>query len=140
MPVHLYGQMADMRSLSEIAERHGLAIVEDACQAHGAERDGLRAGAAGLLGAFSFYPAKNLGAIGDAGAFVTNDESLATVARALREHGQTSKYHHEREGYTARLDTVQALVLLRKLPRLDGWNAERRDLRAAVCRRARRRR
>lgn len=127
-PVHLYGQMADMRALVEIAERQGLAIVEDACQAHGAERDGLRAGAVGLLGAFSFYPAKNLGAIGDAGALVTDDESLAAEVRALREHGQRQKYHHDREGYTARLDTIQALVLLHKLPLLDGWNGERRSV------------
>ena len=126
-PVHLYGQMADMRALVEIAERHGLAIVEDACQAHGAERDGLRAGATGLLGAFSFYPAKNLGAMGDAGALVTDDELLAVEVRALREHGQKRKYHHDREGYTARLDTIQALVLLHKLPLLDGWNKERRS-------------
>lgn len=125
-PVHLYGQMADMRALLEIAERHGLAIVEDACQAHGAERDGLRAGATGLLGAFSFYPSKNLAAMGDAGALVTDDESLAAEVRALREHGQRQKHHHDREGYTARLDTIQALVLLHKLPLLDGWNDERR--------------
>jgi dTDP-4-amino-4,6-dideoxygalactose transaminase len=126
-PVHLYGQMADMRALAEIAELHALAIVEDACQAHGAEREGVRAGAAGLLGAFSFYPAKNLGAMGDAGALVTDDESLAAEVRALREHGQRQKYHHDREGYTARLDTIHALVLLHKLPLLDGWNEERRS-------------
>jgi dTDP-3-amino-3,4,6-trideoxy-alpha-D-glucose transaminase len=126
MPVHLYGQMADMRTLGELATRHRLAIIEDACQAHGAERDGVRAGQGGLAAAFSFYPAKNLGAFGDAGALVTDDERLAGEVRKLREHGQRGKYEHELEGYTARLDTLQALVLLRKLPLLDGWNEERR--------------
>jgi len=126
LPVHLYGQMADMHALRALADRRGLAIVEDACQAHGAERDGLRAGAAGLAGAFSFYPAKNLGAMGDAGALATDDEGLAATVRALREHGQRSKYRHDLEGYTARLDTIQAIVLELKLRLLDGWNEERR--------------
>jgi len=126
LPVHLYGQMADMQSLRSLADKAGLAIVEDACQAHGAERDGLRAGAGGLAGAFSFYPAKNLGAMGDAGALTTDDESLAAAVRALREHGQRRKYHHDLEGYTARLDTIQAIVLELKLRLLDGWNEERR--------------
>lgn len=126
LPVHLYGQMADMQALRRVAEKAGLAIVEDACQAHGAERDGLRAGAAGLAGAFSFYPAKNLGAMGDAGAVTTDDASLAETVRALREHGQRRKYQHDLEGYTARLDTIQALVLELKLRLLDGWNEERR--------------
>jgi dTDP-4-amino-4,6-dideoxygalactose transaminase len=126
MPVHLYGQLADMRALAELAARSGVAIVEDACQAHGADRDGLRAGTVGFAGAFSFYPSKNLGAFGDAGALVTNDEELAARVRALREHGQSAKYEHERAGYTARLDTIQALVLLHKLPFLDGWTGERR--------------
>ncbi len=125
LPVHLYGQLADMTALSRLAERHGLQLVEDACQAHGAERDGLRAGACGTAGAFSFYPIKNLGAMGDAGALVTRDEDLAARVRALREHGQRRKYEHEHEGYTARLDTIQALVLLLKLPQLDRWNEER---------------
>jgi len=125
MPVHLYGQLANMRALQEIARRHRLTLIEDACQAHGAERDGVRAGAGGLAAGFSFYPGKNLGAFGDAGALVTNDEPLADVARALREHGQREKYVHAREGYTARLDTIQALVLLKKLACLDEWNRER---------------
>ena len=124
--VHLYGQMADMAALRGLAERHGLALIEDACQAHGATRDGLRAGGAGNAGAFSFYPGKNLGAFGDAGALVTDDEDLARRVRALREHGQRAKYQHEREGWTARLDSIQALVLLQKLPHLEGWIAERR--------------
>ena len=114
-PVHLYGQMADMARIQEIAARHSVAVVEDACQAHGATRDGLRAGAVGSAGAFSFYPAKNLGAFGDAGALTTNDPELANRVRALREHGGREKYQHEFPGYTARLDTLQALVLLRKL-------------------------
>jgi dTDP-4-amino-4,6-dideoxygalactose transaminase len=126
LPVHLYGQMADMVSLRSVAERNGVAIVEDACQAHGAERDGLRSGAGGLAGAFSFYPAKNLGAMGDAGALTTDDASLAESVRALREHGQRRKYRHDLEGYTARLDTIQAIVLELKLRLLDGWNEERR--------------
>jgi dTDP-3-amino-3,4,6-trideoxy-alpha-D-glucose transaminase len=130
MPTHLYGQLADMRSLMEIAERRGLAILEDACQAHGASRDGIAAGTAGLANAFSFYPGKNLGAFGDAGALVTDDEELAARVRALREHGQTRKYVHEIEGWTARLDTIQAIVLRRKLPLLARWNGERRAVAA----------
>jgi dTDP-3-amino-3,4,6-trideoxy-alpha-D-glucose transaminase len=126
MPVHLYGQLADMRALVATAARAGAAIVEDACQAHGAERDGIRAGTAGLAGAFSFYPAKNLGAMGDAGALTTDDLDLGERLRALREHGQRAKYRHDLEGWTARLDTIQALVLARKLTLLDGWNEERR--------------
>lgn len=133
LPVHLYGQMADMRAIGALAERHGLVVVEDACQAHGAERDGLRAGTCGLAGAFSFYPGKNLGAMGDAGALVTDDADLASAVRALREHGQRHKYEHETEGWTARLDAFQAAVLRRKLPLLEGWNAER----AAIARRYR---
>lgn len=126
LPVHLYGQMADMRRLQEIAARRGVEIVEDACQAHGAERDGLRAGSCSLAAGFSFYPGKNLGAFGDAGALVTSDAALAARARALREHGQTAKYRHDYEGYTSRLDTIQALALLHKLPLVETWNAQRR--------------
>jgi dTDP-4-amino-4,6-dideoxygalactose transaminase len=125
-PVHLYGQMADMRALERIAESRGLVVIEDACQAHGSARDALRPGAAGLAAAFSFYPTKNLGAMGDGGALVTNDEELASRVRALREHGQRQKYRHDFEGYTARLDSIQALVLLLKLPILDQWNDERK--------------
>ena len=126
LPVHLYGQMADMERLAAIAARHGTLVLEDACQAHGAERGGRPAGTVGVAGAFSFYPAKNLGAFGDAGALVTSDPELARRVRALREHGQTAKYVHDLEGYTSRLDTLQALVLLHKLPLLDRWNDERR--------------
>jgi dTDP-4-amino-4,6-dideoxygalactose transaminase len=127
LPVHLYGQMADMRALRELAVRHDLSLFEDACQAHGAERDGLRSGACSHAAAFSFYPGKNLGAAGDAGALATSDGTIASVSRALREHGQTAKYVHAREGFTARLDAIQAVVLLHKLPLLEGWNEQRRD-------------
>jgi dTDP-4-amino-4,6-dideoxygalactose transaminase len=126
MPVHLYGQLADMRALRELADRRGLLIVEDACQAHGASRDGLHAGEAAEAAAFSFYPGKNLGALGDAGALTTSDDAVADRCVALREHGQTEKYRHAYEGYTSRLDTIQAAVLLRKLELLDSWNEERR--------------
>ena len=130
LPVHLYGQMADLSALRPVASRHAVGIIEDACQAHGATRDGSAAGTLGVAAAFSFYPAKNLGAIGDAGALVTNDEALAETVRSLREHGQAQKYHHALEGYTARLDTIQALALLHKLPHLDGWTTERRAIAA----------
>jgi dTDP-4-amino-4,6-dideoxygalactose transaminase len=126
LPVHLYGQVADLRALGSLAVDRSLFLLEDACQAHGASRDGIRAGTAGAAAAFSFYPGKNLGAIGDAGALVTSDPRLADVVRALREHGQRRKYHHDLEGYTARLDTIQALVLLRKLSLLDAANEWRR--------------
>jgi dTDP-4-amino-4,6-dideoxygalactose transaminase len=126
IPVHLYGQMADMRALGLMAMAKGISLLEDACQAHGAERDGLRAGAESLAGAFSFYPAKNLGAMGDAGALVTDDSALADRVRALREHGQTEKYRHVTAGFTARMDTMQAVVLKHKLPHLDAWNESRR--------------
>jgi len=128
MPVHLYGQLSDLRALQQIASRTGVSIIEDACQAHGATRDGIVAGTAGIAAAFSFYPGKNLGAMGDAGALTTDDAELAARMRALREHGQTAKYHHEYEGYTSRLDTLQALVLLRKLEHLARWTEERRAI------------
>ena len=129
MPVHLYGQLCDIRELSRVASGADVAVIEDACQAHGATRDGVRPGEATLAAAFSFYPGKNLGAMGDAGALVTNDTGLADRVIALREHGQRAKYRHELEGYTSRLDTIQAIVLLEKLERLDEWN----DLRRAVA-------
>jgi dTDP-4-amino-4,6-dideoxygalactose transaminase len=128
VPVHLYGQLADMVSLDQLGQRYGVGLLEDAAQAHGAEREGRRAGTASLAGAFSFYPGKNLGAMGDAGALVTDDEDLAVAVRSLREHGQTRKYVHELVGYTSRLDTLQAIVLSRKLAFLDRWNDERREL------------
>ena len=133
LPVHLYGQLADMTRILELARAQGLFVLEDACQAHGAERDGLRAGAAGDAAAFSFYPGKNLGAMGDAGAVVTDDGVLAAHVRALRENGQTAKYTHVYEGYTSRLDSIQAAVLAQKLPRLDGWNEDRARVAAAYA-------
>jgi dTDP-4-amino-4,6-dideoxygalactose transaminase len=131
MPVHLYGQLADMRRLVALAQARGLGIVEDACQAHGASRDGIRPAEHTVAAAFSFYPGKNLGALGDAGACATNDGALAARIRALREHGQLRKYEHDFEGWTARLDTLQAAALLRKLPHLDDWNRERSAIAAA---------
>jgi dTDP-4-amino-4,6-dideoxygalactose transaminase len=128
LPVHLFGQLADLEALLATAERHALCILEDACQAHGATRAGRRAGATGHAGAFSFYPTKNLGAFGDAGAVVTDEEEHARRIRALREHGQVRKYEHELAGYTSRLDTLQAIVLLHKLPLLERWNEERRAI------------
>jgi dTDP-4-amino-4,6-dideoxygalactose transaminase len=127
LPVHLFGQMADMRRLSDVAARCELLLVEDACQAHGAERDGLRPGQVAAAAAFSFYPTKNLGALGDAGALISDDDALATEVRSLRQHGERERYISERIGYTARLDTLQAAVLLRKLPLLDEWNRQRRQ-------------
>jgi dTDP-4-amino-4,6-dideoxygalactose transaminase len=126
MPVHLYGRLADMAALGSFAESRDVEILEDACQAHGATRDSARAGTTGRAGAFSFYPAKNFGALGDAGALVTDDPELAGTMRALREHGQRRKYMHDLIGWTSRLDTIHAAALLRKLPHLDDWNAQRR--------------
>jgi dTDP-4-amino-4,6-dideoxygalactose transaminase len=130
MPVHLYGQPVDQLALRKLAERRGLVVIEDACQAHGAERDEVRAGTSGLAAAYSFYPSKNLGAMGDAGALVTDDQALADRVRALRQHGERRRYHSDEVGYTARLDALQALVLIRKLPHLARWNEER--IRAAA--------
>jgi dTDP-3-amino-3,4,6-trideoxy-alpha-D-glucose transaminase len=125
VPVHLYGQMADMRSLVRLADARQLLLVEDACQAHGAQRDGLRAGSASEAAAFSFYPAKNLGAWGDAGALVTDRPEVTARVRALREHGQVARYRSTYVGYTARLDAMQAVVLLEKLAHIDDWNLQR---------------
>ena len=126
VPVHMYGQMADMRRMRAVAEGRGLHLIEDACQAHGAVRDGLRAGGAGDAAAFSFYPSKNLGAMGDAGALTTDDGGVAEAVRSLRSHGQSTKGVSVYQGYTARMDTLQAAVLGHKLPLLDGWNDDRR--------------
>jgi dTDP-4-amino-4,6-dideoxygalactose transaminase len=126
VPVHLYGQLADVDALRDVARHNDVVIVEDAAQAHGAERNGRRAGGHGWLAAFSFYPTKNLGAFGDAGAATTDDPEIASRLRALREHGQRSKYTHGEVGWTARLDALQAVVLHRKLALLDQWNAQRR--------------
>lgn len=128
LPVDLYGQLCDAVALRTTAAGAGIELIEDACQAHGAARDGIRAGSVGRAGAFSFYPAKNLGAFGDAGALVTSDSRLANDVITLREHGQRAKYHHDREGFTARLDTIQALVLLQKLELIDEWTEMRRSI------------
>ncbi len=127
LPVHLYGQPADMAPILEVARRHGLKVVEDACQAHGACYRGRRAGTLGDVGCFSFYPGKNLGAYGDGGAVVTDDDAVAEQVRMLRNHGQKEKYVHLIEGHCDRLDNLQAAVLNVKLPHLDAWNAQRRE-------------
>lgn len=126
IPVHLYGQMADMDPIMEIARHRGLFVLEDACQAHGAEYKGRRAGSIGHAGAFSMYPGKNLGAIGEAGAVTTNDPVIAERIRCLREHGQAKKYHHSHVGWNARMDGIQAAVLRIKLKTLARGNAARR--------------
>jgi dTDP-4-amino-4,6-dideoxygalactose transaminase len=132
VPVHLYGQMADMDPILEIGERYGLAVIEDACQAHGAEyfsrREDrwCRAGSLGRAAAFSFYPGKNLGACGEAGAVTTNDAQLAQTIRMVRDHGQRKKYYHDMEGYNGRLDAIQAGILRVKLCYLESWNTMRR--------------
>lgn len=131
MPVHLYGQPADMDAILEIARRLGLYVIEDACQAHGARYKGRRVGAIGHVGAFSFYPGKNLGAYGDGGALVTNDAVIADTVRVLRNCGQREKYRHVLIGGNHRLDTIQAAVLRAKLRHLDTWNNLRRQWAAA---------
>jgi dTDP-4-amino-4,6-dideoxygalactose transaminase len=131
MPVHLYGQAADMRALESIAARHSLAIVEDCCQAHLATAAGRPVGTIGVAGAFSFYPTKNLGALGDGGAVITNDRSLADRIRRLRNGGQTSRYHHDEFGVNSRLDEIQAAILRARLPFLSDWTTERRSLAAS---------
>jgi dTDP-4-amino-4,6-dideoxygalactose transaminase len=134
VPVHLYGQMADMDPILELAERHKLFVIEDACQAHGAtyfsrrENRWRKAGSMGVAGAFSFYPGKNLGACGEAGAVTTNDTTLAGKVRMLRDHGQSQKYRHEMEGYNGRLDALQAGILQAKLQHLPRWNQRRRAI------------
>ncbi len=127
IPVHLFGQCADMDAVLEIARRHGLFVVEDAAQAHGAhDSRGRRAGTMGNLGCFSFYPGKNLGAYGDGGALITVHDGLADKLRQLRHLGSGRKYHHELNGPNSRLDTLQAAVLRVKLPHLEDWNDRRR--------------
>lgn len=130
LPVHLYGRPADMTAIRAISERHSIRVLEDAAQAHGAEHDGVKAGALGHAAAWSFYPGKNLGAFGDGGAVTTNDDTLAHELRRLRNYGSSRKYVHEVRGVNSRLDEVQAAVLRVKLPLLDEWNARRRELAA----------
>jgi dTDP-4-amino-4,6-dideoxygalactose transaminase len=136
VPVHLYGQAADMDPILELAERYGLVVIEDACQAHGADyfsrkqNRWLKTGSIGRAAAFSFYPGKNLGACGEAGAATTNDPEIARQMKMLRDHGQARKYYHDVEGYNGRLDAIQAGLLHVKLGHLAKWNAERRELAA----------
>ncbi len=127
MPVHLYGSCADMDPISNIARRHNLIVVEDAAQAHGAEYKGQRAGSMGDLACFSFYPGKNLGAYGEAGAVVTNNEKYVDVIKQLRDQGQSEKYYHARVGYNYRMEAIQGAVLGVKLKHLDDWNRARRE-------------
>jgi dTDP-4-amino-4,6-dideoxygalactose transaminase len=133
VPVHLYGQVADMDRVCYLSEQYGLVVVEDACQAHGAKylspKHGrwMTAGSMGKAAAFSFYPGKNLGACGEAGAVTTNDEQIAERIKMLRDHGQAKKYYHDMEGYNGRLDAIQAGLLRVKLDRLSKWNAQRRE-------------
>ncbi len=131
LPVHIYGQPADMRALSALATRHNLAIVEDCCQAHLATCEGKPVGSFGAAAAYSFYPTKNLGALGDGGAITTNDPQIAAHARRLRNGGQTDRYHHSEFGVNSRLDEVQAALLRARLAFLPGWTARRRELAAA---------
>jgi len=126
LPVHLYGQMADMDPILRIAREHGLKVVEDACQAHGSEYKGRKAGTIGDAGCFSFYPSKNLGAYGDGGMVVTNDEEVAETVWLLRNYGQRKRYYHSIKGFNSRLDELQAAILGVKLPMLDDWNDDRR--------------
>lgn len=130
VPVHLYGQCADMEPILELARRHGLKVVEDAAQAHGASYCGTRAGMLGDAAAFSFYPTKNLGALGDGGAVVTDDPEVDAQARLLRTYGERERYHSVREGWNSRLDTLQAAILSAKLAHLDAWTDRRREIAA----------
>jgi dTDP-4-amino-4,6-dideoxygalactose transaminase len=128
IPVHLYGQPAEMDLIRTIASEHDLSVIEDACQAHGARYHGRRCGSLGRAAAFSFYPAKNLGALGDGGAVCTNDDELAEWVRTARNYGSRVKYHHTARGWNSRLDTLQAAALRVKLRYLDAWNERRRRL------------
>jgi dTDP-4-amino-4,6-dideoxygalactose transaminase len=133
VPVHLYGQMVDMDAILELANQYQLLVVEDACQAHGAEyfsrkqNSWFQAGSMGCAGAFSFYPGKNLGACGEGGAITTNDSKLADTCKMIRDHGQAKKYYHDIEGYNGRLDAIQTGILSVKLKHLAEWNAKRRE-------------
>lgn len=127
LPVHLYGQTVDMDPLLEIASKYNLRVIEDACQAHGAEYKGRKAGTLGDAAAFSFYYSKNLGAYGEGGFITTNDPDLASKMRKLRDHGSGVRYHHDLIGFNARLDEIQAVILRAKLPHLAEWNEKRRE-------------
>ena len=139
VPVHLYGQMADMDAILEIAAKYNLIVVEDACQAHGAkyfskkENRWRNAGSMGVAGAFSFYPGKNLGACGEAGAVTTDNEEMAKKMKMIRDHGQAKKYYHDIEGYNGRLDAIQAGMLHIKLKHLADWTEKRQQLAERIC-------
>ena len=134
IPVHLYGQMADMDAILDLADQYGLVVIEDACQAHGAEyfskkrNRWMKAGTMSKAAAFSFYPGKNLGACGEGGAVTTDNQEMATRIKMLRDHGQVKKYYHDVEGYNGRLDAIQASILLVKLPHVAEWNSKRRQI------------
>ncbi len=128
IPVHLYGRMCNMDTITALAKEHNLLVIEDAAQAHGAELGGLRAGSTGMAGCFSFYPGKNLGAFGDGGLITTNSKDVYESLLALRNYGSPRKYYHPVKGYNCRLDTIQAAVLLTKLPHLDEYNRNRYKL------------
>jgi len=128
VPVHLYGRPADLRPILDLGARHGVPVIEDACQAHGARYRGRRVGTFGLAAAFSFYPAKNLGAYGEGGALTTNDDGVAALARAMRDHSSTKRYFHDAVGFNYRMDAIQGAVLRIKLDRLDEWTTRRRNL------------
>jgi dTDP-4-amino-4,6-dideoxygalactose transaminase len=128
LPVHLYGLPAEMDPILEIASRHSLAVIEDACQAHGARYHGRRVGSMGNTAAFSFYPTKNMGGYGEGGALTTNDDEVAALARTLRSHGEVRRYMHDRIGYNYRMDGFQGAILRIKLRRLDEWNARRNEI------------
>ena len=130
IPVHLYGRPADLDAILKIGERHGIPVIEDACQAHGARYRGKRVGGFGIAGAFSFYPGKNLGAYGEGGALTTNDDSVAKLCKILRDHGQASRYYHDYVGYNYRMDGFQGAVLRVKLRRLDAWTKRRQEISA----------
>jgi dTDP-4-amino-4,6-dideoxygalactose transaminase len=131
VPVHLYGQCADMEAILEVGDRRGVPVVEDCAQAHGAMFRDRHAGTMGTMGCFSFYPTKNLGALGDAGAVVTSDERLAERIRLLRQYGQSDRYHHVTAGVNSRADELQAAILRKKLLYLDGWNRRRAEIATA---------
>jgi len=126
IPVHLYGQMADINSIMDIATKNNLKVIEDACQAHGSEFNGKKAGTFGDIGCFSFYPTKNLGCYGDGGAIITNDNKIADMIEKLRNYGEERKYYNVYKGFNSRLDELQAAILRVKLKHLDAWNAKRR--------------
>lgn len=134
IPVHLYGQMAHMREIQDVADKHGLAVIEDACQAHGACYGGKRSGSMGRAGCFSFYPTKGLGGWGDGGMLITNDDKVFAMVNMLRDYGRVDRYAHRMKGFNSRLDTLQAVVLSAKLKHLDEWNVLRQQVAAVYAR------